>query len=119
MEIMETSSSFSRPLLRTKGFSTLHIYIFELILLDKTNREINKLLGYSQRSHMVVDHSKLVMHKLLCCESLCKKEYSDQVIYPRKYMFWWKKLLDKHYDKIQVKAIKPQYYEEKDFTNLL
>ena len=115
---METPNSFSRPLLRTKGFSTLHIYIFELILLDKTNREINKLLGYSQRSHMVVDHSKLVMNKLLAYENLCRKEHNDQVVYPRKYMFWWKKLLIKHYDKMQVKAIKPQYYSEKEVTQV-
>ncbi len=115
---MEQTDSHSRPLLRTKGFSTFHIYIFELILLGKTNREINRIVGYSQRSHIVVDHSKKVMHKLLCCENLCKKDYHDKVVYPRKHLFWWKRLLDKHREELQIKAIKPEYYSEHEFKLL-
>jgi len=109
---MEQLISCNRPLLKTKGFSTLHIQIFEFILLGKTNREINRMLGYTVRSHVVVDHSKQVMHKLLCYENLCKKEFRAELTYPRRYIFWWRKLLQKHYDQLCSKAIKPLFYIE-------
>lgn len=111
---MGQSISFKRPLLRTRGFSTLHIDIFEMILAGKTNREINKSIGYSLRSHAVVDHSKLVMYKLLSREGLCKRDYVDQVVYPRKYLFWWRKLFDEHHAALQEKAKKPKFYVERD-----
>ena len=107
---MEKQAPITRPLLRTKGFSTLHVQIFELILLGKTNREINRTMGYSLRSHVAVDHSRLVMHKLLCCEELLKKDHKHEITYPRKYLFWWKKLLRKHYHALMEKAIKPEFY---------
>ncbi|AYL96436.1 hypothetical protein [Mucilaginibacter celer] len=109
---MKQSATFHRPFLRTKGFSTFHIHIFELILLGKANREINRLMGYTPKSHMVVDHSRQVMNKLLCYEGLCKKDYKDRVVYPRKYQFWWKKLLEKHKNMLIQKAIIPEYYDE-------
>jgi len=99
-----------RPKLKTKGFSTYHIAIFELILLRKTNREINQMMAYSKRSHAVVDHSRKVMYKLLALENLSKKDYSKEVIYPRNYCFWWRKLLSKHQNTLLRVAIEPQYY---------
>ena len=100
-----------RPKLKTKGFSTYHIAIFELILLKKTNREINQMMGYSKCSHAVVDHSRKVMYKMLALENLSKKDYSKQVIYPRNYCFWWRKLLLKHQNALMRVAIEPQYYQ--------
>jgi hypothetical protein len=43
---------------------------------------------------------------------LCKKDYKDRVVYPRKYQFWWKKLLEKHKYMLTQKAIIPEYYDE-------
>jgi hypothetical protein len=103
--------STNRPILKTKGFSTLHIDIFTHILHGKTNREINTLLGYTQRSHAVVDHSRKVMYKLLAMEGLYKRDNMDRVVYPRNYQFWWKKLLDKHLKALLAVAIEPGFYE--------
>jgi DNA-binding NarL/FixJ family response regulator len=103
--------SHSRPLLKTKGFSTLHLDIFELILIGKTNREINRMLGYTQRSHAVVDHSRKVMYKLLAMEDLHRADFTERVAYPRKFQFWWMKLLIKHKDALVFKAIAPKFYE--------
>jgi hypothetical protein len=114
---MNTNLSDTRPLLKTKAFSTLYIEMFEHILLGKTNREINLMFGYTLKSHVVVDHSRQVMHKLLSLESLSKRDYLQEVIYPRKYQFWWKKLLDKHMAELLIKAIQPQFYENR--TRLL
>jgi hypothetical protein len=107
----ESRISLSRPLLKTKGFSTLHLQVFEYILIGKTNREINRMLGYSERSHAVVDHSRKVMNKLLAMEYLHKADYTERVIYPRKFQFWWKKLLDQHKTELQSIAIAPKFYE--------
>lgn len=101
----------TRPNLKTKGFSTLHIQIFMMILLGKTNKEINSLFGYTQRSHAVVDHSRKVMFKLLALENLPKRQSSEQVVYPRNYQFWWKKLFDKHQKTLLEMAISPAFYE--------
>ena len=76
--IKEDRLSVSRPLLKTKGFSTLHLQIFEYILIGKTNREINRILGYTERSHAVVDHSRKVMHKLLAMEDLHKADFKER-----------------------------------------
>jgi len=103
----------TRPNLRTKQFSTLHIEIFEQVIVSsKTNWELNKQFGYSKRSHCVVDHSRKVMYKLLTFEKLTRAENMGKVIYPRKYKFWWKRLLDKHRKALLAKAIIPAYYEE-------
>ncbi len=105
------ATAITRPNLKTKGFSTLHIDIFNMILVGKTNREINSLLGYTQRSHAVVDHSRKVMYKLLAMENLAKREYADRVVYPRSYQFWWKKIFDKHYKDLLAIAISPEFYD--------
>ena len=103
----------TRPNLRTKQFSTLHIEIFEQILVSgKTNWELNKQFGYTKRSHCIVDHSRRVMYKLLVFEKLTREENMEKVIYPRVYKFWWKRLLDNHKEALSAKAIKPAYYEE-------
>jgi len=102
--------SLNRPILRSRGFSLLHIEIFEHILNKKTNLEINNLYGYTKRSHTVVDHSRKVMYKLLAMENCSKKEYTAHVIHPRDYCFWWKKLLEKHREELSGKAIKPEFY---------
>lgn len=109
--IKEDRLSVSRPLLKTKGFSTLHLQIFEYILIGKTNREINRILGYTERSHAVVDHSRKVMYKLLAMEDLHKADFKDRVVYPRKFQFWWKKLLNKHKTDLLSMAIAPKFYE--------
>ena len=103
--------SVSRPLLKTKGFSTLHLQIFEYILIGKTNREINRILGYTERSHAVVDHSRKVMNKLLAMEDLHRADFTERVIYPRKFQFWWKKILNKHKTELQLMAIAPKFYK--------
>lgn len=100
----------SRPFLRTKKFSKLHMEIFEHIMQGKTNREINKIYGYSQRSHAVVDHSRKVMYKLLAMEGLSRKEHGEQVVFPRRYCFWWNKLYNQHRPELMSIAIDPQYY---------
>lgn len=104
--------AMTRPNLKTKGFSTHHIDIFNMILLGKTNREINMLLGYSRRSHAVVDHSRKVMYKLLALEDMPRKENEPRIIYPRKYQFWWKKLLQKHMQTLLSIAIAPCFYDD-------
>ncbi|HEK19897.1 MULTISPECIES: hypothetical protein [unclassified Mucilaginibacter] len=112
---MKTNVIFStRPTLKTKGFSTHHIDIFNLILLGKTNREINQALGYTKRSHAVVDHSRRVMYKLLALEELGRKDHHDRVVYPRNYQFWWKKLLDKHMGILLSVAIAPGFYDDRE-----
>jgi len=103
----------TRPNLRTKQFSTLHIEIFEQILISgKTNWELNKQFGYTKRSHCIVDHSRRVMYKLLALEKLTREENIEKVIYPRIYKFWWKRLLDSHKEALLAKAIQAVYYEE-------
>ena len=102
--------SLNRPLLKSRGMSTHHIEIFELMLAGKSNREINQMMGYSQRSHAGVDHSRKVMYKLLALEDLSRKEYTGQVIFPRGYCFWWKNILLKHQQQLMGIAIKPEYY---------
>jgi hypothetical protein len=102
--------SLNRPLLKSRGMSTHHIEIFELMLARKSNREINQIMGYSQRSHAGVDHSRKVMYKLLALESLCRKDYIRQVAFPREYCFWWKNILLKHVNFLMTYAIKPEYY---------
>ncbi|OOQ60842.1 hypothetical protein [Mucilaginibacter pedocola] len=103
--------ALTRPNLKTKGFSTLHIQIFMMILVGKTNREINSIFGYTQRSHAVVDHSRKVMFKLLAMENLPKRENLEQVVYPRNYQFWWKKIFDKHHKDLLAIAISPEFYD--------
>jgi len=103
----------TRPNLKTKQFSTLHIEIFEQILTSgKTNWDLNKQFGYTKRSHCIVDHSRRVMFKLLAMEKLTREENMDKVIYPRVYKFWWKRLLDMHKDALLAKAITAVYYQE-------
>ncbi len=103
----------TKPNLRTKKFSTLHIEIFEQILYSgKTNWDINRTYGYTQKSHCVVDHSRKVMYKLLALENLSKEEYREQVVYPRTYHFWWKRLLHKHKVALLAKAVAPVFYDE-------
>ena len=110
----------TRPNLRTKQFSTLHIEIFEQILVSgKTNWELNKQFGYTKRSHCIVDHSRRVMYKLLVLENLTREENMGKVIYPRVYKFWWKRLLDNHKETLSAKAIKPAYYEETNTTKMI
>jgi len=110
----------TRPNLKTKQFSTLHIEIFEQILISgKTNWELNKQFGYTKRSHCLVDHSRRVMYKLLALERLTREENMEKVIYPRVYKFWWKRLLDNHKEALSAKAIKPAYYEETNTTKMV
>jgi len=110
----------TRPNLKTKQFSTLHIEIFEQILISgKTNWELNKQFGYTKRSHCLVDHSRRVMYKLLALERLTREENMEKVIYPRVYKFWWKRLLDNHKETLSAKAIKPAYYEETNTTKMI
>jgi hypothetical protein len=107
---MKNAIAITRPTLKTKGFSTHHIDIFSYILLGKTNLEINVMLGYTRRSHAVVDHSRKVMYKLLALEELSRKDHKNCVTYPRQYQFWWKKLLNKHMDALLAVAIAPGFY---------
>jgi hypothetical protein len=100
----------NRPILKSRGFSLLHIEIFEQILNQKTNQELNQLYGYTKRSHTIVDHSRKVMFKLLALENYSKKDHNLHIVYPRDYCFWWKKLLDKHRAELTSKAIKPEFY---------
>jgi len=109
--------SLNRPLLKSRGLSTHHIEIFEFILSGKSNREINQMLGYSKKSHVVVDHSRKVMYKLLAFENLTKGENMEKVVYPRIYKFWWKRLLDKHIEMLLMNAIIPEYYIEISASN--
>ncbi|MBB6130630.1 hypothetical protein [Mucilaginibacter lappiensis] len=103
----------SRPRLKTRQFSTLHIEILEQLLVSgKSNRDLNQSFGYTKRSHCVVDHSRKVMHKLLALEKLSREDNKDRVIYPRTYKFWWKGLLDRHRQALLKNAIAPAYYED-------
>jgi len=109
-EIMKNDT---RPNLKTKKFSTLHIEIFEQLLLSgKTNRDLNIQFGYTRKSHCVVDHSRRVMYKLLMMEGLKREENMEQIIYPRIYKFWWKQLLDKHRAVVFQKAVTALFYEQ-------
>jgi hypothetical protein len=110
---MQVKMHSKRPWLKTKGFSTFHIEIFNQILLDKTNRSISMDYGYSIQSHAVVDHSRKVMFKLLALEGLSRAQYVDYVKHPRNYLFWWKYMLDKYKDKLYTVAIKPEFYLDK------
>lgn len=102
----------TRPLIKTRKFSTLHIEIFEQLLISgKSNRDLNLQFGYTEKSHSVIDHSRKVMYKLLSFENLGKSEYRNRVIHPKKYREWWSDLLKRHKDKIAAIAIEPEYYE--------
>ncbi|WP_461449500.1 hypothetical protein [Mucilaginibacter sp.] len=107
---MEQVISLNRPLLKSRGMSTHHIEIFELILAGKSNKEINQMMGYSERSHAGIDHSRKVMYKLLAMEGLCRKDHEKQVAGPREYRFWWKNILLKHMEFLMASVIKPEYY---------
>jgi len=97
--------------LKTRGFSTHHILIFEEILVSgKSNETLNIYFGYTKKSHCVVDHSRKVMYKLLGLEGLSKSDFKERVIYPKFYKFWWKKLLHKHREKLIKLAVKAEYY---------
>ena len=110
----------TRPNLKTKQFSTLHIEIFEQILISgKTNWDLNKHFGYTKRSHCIVDHSRRVMFKLLAMEKLTRDENMEKVIYPRIYKFWWKRLLDMHKEALLAKAVKAAYYEENNIPKVV
>lgn len=103
----------TRPKLRIKRFSTLHIELFERLLYSgKTNWDLNLEYGYTKRSHCIVDHTRKVMYKLLAAENLSKEDHKMQVIYPRTYHLWWKRLLDKHKQTLMAKAVPPVYYDE-------
>lgn len=109
MEVRKEKNS--RPLMNTRGFSTLHIEIFEQILVSgKTNRDLSEQFGYTRKSHCVVDHSRKVMYKLLALENLTKSEYRDRTIYPRTYKFWWMKLLNTHRKTLTDQAIVTNFY---------
>jgi hypothetical protein len=88
-----------------------------MILRGKTNREINNILGYTQRSHVVVDHSRKVMFKLLALESLTRLEHAERVIYPRNYKFWWKNLFDTHGQTLLSIAKEAAFYEDTKVIN--
>jgi hypothetical protein len=69
----------TRPLIKTRKFSTLHIEIFEQLLVSgKTNRDLNLQFGYTEKSHSIIDHSRKVMYKLLSYENLGKSECRDR-----------------------------------------
>jgi hypothetical protein len=109
---MERQYTSGRPKLRTKKFSTLHIEIFEQILISgKTNWDLNRQFGYTKRSWSVVRHSRRVMYKLLALENLKREEYKQKVIFPRESKFWWKRLLDKHRPALLKNAVTALYYE--------
>ncbi|WP_419801431.1 hypothetical protein [Mucilaginibacter sp.] len=104
-------TSSTRPHLKTRKFSTLHIEIFEQVIdSGKTNRVLNERYGYTLRSHKIVDHSRTVMLKLLALEGLCKREYMDKIIYPRTHDFWWKNLFYKHRKLLMINVVTPQFY---------
>ncbi|MEN0052434.1 MAG: hypothetical protein AAGC65_02145 [Mucilaginibacter sp.] len=109
---MQLKLAKNKPFLKTKGFSTFHIEIFNQILLDKTNRRISIEFGYTIQSHSVVDHSRRVMYKLLALEGLSRADHYSHLKYPRKYLFWWKNLLDKNRDKLYACAKEPKFYIE-------
>ncbi len=110
----------TKPNLRTKKFSTLHIEIFEQILTsDKTNRQLNVEFGYTRKSHCVVDHSRKVMYKLLTLENLKKETCMDMVIYPRSYKLWWRNMMSKHKKTLLTKAVLPEYYDEEKVKQLV
>jgi hypothetical protein len=101
----------TRPVIKTRKFSTIQVEIFEQVLSSgKTNQVLNVQFGYTQRSHAVVDHSKKVMYKLLAFENLSRSEYQERIIYPRRYSFWWNNLLKKHKQRMLEAAIKTEYY---------
>lgn len=108
-----TIKNKNRPHLKTKQFSTLHIEIFEQLLISgKTNWDLNRQFGYTKRSHSVVDHSRKVMFKILVLENLKREEHIKQIAFPKKYKFWWKRLLDKHKTALFKKAVVALYYEQ-------
>ncbi|SHN29387.1 hypothetical protein SAMN05216524_108282 [Mucilaginibacter sp. OK098] len=101
----------TRPVLKTRKFSTIQVEIFEHVLLSgKTNQVLNVQFGYTRRSHAVVDHSKKVMYKLLAFENLSRSEYQERITYPRQYSFWWNSLLKKHKQRMLEMAIETAYY---------
>ena len=107
---MQITKSYNTPLLKSRGLSTFHIEILCQVLLNKTNRKISLENGYSVKSHSVLDHSRKVMYKLLAIEGLTRSAYQDQVKHPRKYLFWWKNLLEKNKVQLDKIAICPEFY---------
>lgn len=103
----------TRPNLKSKGFSRRHIELFEQILYSgKTNCDINLAYGYTRKSHCVVDHTRKVMQKLLALEHLRKEAFKEQVVYPRTFDVFWKKLLIKHKSALLQQAIIPRFYTD-------
>ncbi len=109
---MESINKCGRPKLKTKQFTTVHIEIFELILTSgKTNWDLNREFGYTKKSASVVRLSRRAMYKLLTLEGLKKEAYKQEVTFPRKFKFWWKRILEKHRKALLDKAAPAEYYE--------
>lgn len=106
----------TRQIIKTRKFSTLHIEIFEQLLVSgKTNRALNLQFGYSEKSHVVVDHSRKVMFKLLALENMSKNEFQHRIVYPKLYKFWWKMLLARHEKNLLSIAIHVEYYKDRPY----
>ena len=102
----------TRPVIKTRKFSTLQVELFEQILFSgRTNQDLNIQYGYTRRSHAVVDHSRKAMYKLLVFEDLSRSEYKERVTFPRQYAPWWTQLLNKHKERMLEMAIEAEYYE--------
>lgn len=115
--INDKTARGTRQIIKTRKFSTLHMEIFEHLLVSgKTNRALNLQFGYTEKSHVVVDHSRKVMFKLLALENISKNEFQQRIVYPRIYKFWWKKLLDKHQKQLMSIAIQVEYYEDSPYS---
>jgi hypothetical protein len=83
-----------RQIIKTRKLSTLHMEIFEQLLVSgKTNRTLNLQFGYSEKSHVVVDHSRKVMFKLLALENMSKNELQHRIVYPNYINFGGKSYL--------------------------
>ena len=109
---METKEYKNKPYLKTKGLSNYHIELFSQILLNKTFRKIGIEYGYTAQSHSVIDHCRKVMHKLMALEGLSRADHYEQIKYPRKYLYWWRGLLDNHKDKLYELAIEGKFYSK-------
>jgi len=49
----------------------------------------------------------------LALEGLSRANHSIQIKKPRKFLFWWKGLLDKHHDRLGKIAIETKFYADK------
>lgn len=103
----------SKPHLKTKGLSTHHIELFTQVLLDKTSRRIGIEYGYTSQSHTVNDHCRKVMYKLIALEGLSRADHQVELRHPRKYLFWWTNLLNKHKNRLYEIAIEAKFYLQK------